>query len=141
VTVALPWDCAVPGVPASLQGSSRKRADWRTRVASAALARWPVGESPLAVPLALTVAFLHSGEPVDVDNMLKPTLDGLIGIAYDDDDRLDQVLGLRRDLREGWRAARVSAVLAGALVQATMEGRPFVYLRLTPPAELEDLLR
>jgi len=141
VTVALPWDCAVPGVPASLQGSSRKRADWRTRVASAALSRWPADEPPLAVPLALTVAFLHSGEPVDVDNMLKPTLDGLIGIAYDDDDRLDQVLGLRRDLREGWRAARVSAVLAGALVQATIGGRPFVYLRLTPPAELEDLLR
>jgi len=103
VTVALPWDCAIPGVPASLQGSSRKRADWRTRMASAALARWPVDEPPLAVPLALTVAFLHSGEPVDVDNMLKPTIDGLIGIAYDDDAHLDQVLGLRslsRPLRQ-----------------------------------------
>jgi len=31
---------------------------------------------------------------VDVDNMLKPTLDGLIAIAYDDDAYLDQVLGL-----------------------------------------------
>lgn len=139
MSVVLPWDCAVPGVPASLQSSTRKRADWRARVAAAAVARWPVEEPALEIPLALTMAFLHTGEPLDVDNMLKPTLDALKGIAYDDDARLDQVVGLRHDLSQGFRVTRLSPVLARALVD--LGGGPFVYLQLSAPTHLEELLR
>ena len=140
MVVGLPWDCAVPGVPASLQGSSGKQADWRTRVATAATARWPAGEPPLAEPLRLTVAFLHSGQPVDVDNMLKPTVDGLVGVTYVDDALLEQVLGARQDLSRVLRLDRLSPVLVRAVVESLTGGGPFVYLRLSSPVEFEELL-
>lgn len=140
MSVVLPWDCVVWGVPASLQGSATKRSDWRARVAAAAAARWPPGEPALHEPLRLTVAFLHSGQPIDVDNMLKPTLDGLIGVSYVDDALLEQVLGVRQDLQVGLRLDRLSAALLGAVVASLSGAGPFVYLRLSPPVEFEELL-
>ncbi len=136
----LPWDCLVWGVPASLQGSAVKRGDRKARVAAAAVARWPPDQPALNEPLRLTVAFLHSGQPVDVDNMLKPTLDGLIGVSYVDDALLEQVLGVRHDLQVGLRLDRLSAVLLGAVVALFAGAGPFVYLRLSPPVEFEELL-
>lgn len=136
----LPWDCTVQGVPASLQGSARKRTEWRQRVGASAARRWPVHEPPMDQPLRLVVAFLHSGQAVDVDNMLKPTLDGLVGVAYADDALLEQVTGVRWDLSRGLRLDGMSPVLLRALVQATSGGGPFVYLRLLPPADFEELV-
>lgn len=141
VAVDLPWDCTLRGVPASLQGSAHKRADWRLRVSAAAARRWPAHEPPLEEPLALLVAFLHSGQPVDVDNMLKPTLDGLTGVCYVDDAQLEQVIGVRWDLSRTLRLERLSPVLVRAVVAAVADGGPFVYLRLRPPIELEEMLR
>jgi crossover junction endodeoxyribonuclease RusA len=114
----LPWECAVRGVPASLQGSSRKRQDWRQKVTLAARARWPIADPPLEVPVAVTMIFLHYGQPVDVDNMLKPTLDALVGIVYDDDRRVDQVVGRRQELSVGLAVTAISPVLARTLVHS-----------------------
>ncbi len=38
---------------------------------------------------------------LDVDNMLKPILDALNGVVYEDDGDVSQVLEERRSLREG----------------------------------------
>lgn len=141
VAVPLPWECTVRGVPASLQASKTKIGDWRRRVAEAAKERWPYGESPLEQPLALLVAFMHWGQNLDVDNMLKPTLDGLIDVAYVDDALLEQVVGARWDLSRTLRVERLTPVLARAVVEAIVDERPFVYLRLSPPVGLEELLR
>lgn len=137
----LPWECVVPGVPASLQGSSRKRSDWRARVAEAAFQRWPSGRPPATEQLAATMIFFHTGQAVDVDNMLKPTLDGLEGIAYDDDRRVVQVNARRADLEEGLRLRSASSLLVAALSTALADGQPFVYVRLSMLPDLEDLLR
>ncbi len=141
MVVPLPWECTVRGVPASLQASKTKIVDWRRRVAEAASARWPYGEPPLAQPLALLVAFMHLGQGLDVDNMLKPTLDGLIDVAYVDDALFEQVTGARWDLARSLRVERLTPVPAKAVVEAIVDERPFVYLRLSPPVELEELLR
>lgn len=69
------------------------------------------------------MAFLHSGQPVDVDNMLKPTLDGLIGVSYVDDALLEQVLWVRQDLQVGLRLNRLSAVLLGAVVAPVLQAQ------------------
>ncbi len=84
---------------------------------------------------------MHLGQGLDVDNMLKPTLDGLIDVAYVDDALLEQVTGARWDLARSLRVERLTPVLAKAVVEAIVDERPFVYLRLSPPVELEELLR
>lgn len=139
--VEFPWDFTVTGVPASLQGSGVKRADWKRRVAAAASELWPADEPPVEHPLAALVAFFHRGQPVDVDNMLKPTLDGLIGVTYVEDALVEQVVGVRYDLDRRVRLERLSPVLARAVVAATEHGGPFVYVRLNSVLELEEVLR
>ena len=91
--------------------------------------------------MALLVAFLHQGQPVDVDNMLKPTLDGLKGVCYDDDALVEQVQGVRQDLSVELRLDRLSPVLLRAVVEAVNGQGPFVYLRLSEPTNFEELLR
>lgn len=139
--VVLPWDCVVPGVPASVQSSARKQSDWRARVNSAAAARWPTGTAPLSRPVAVTVAFMHQGQPIDVDNMLKYTLDGLKGVAYTDDSLVEQVVGIRHDLGQALRLDRLSPVLLTAVIDSLADGGPFVYLQLSQPLTLEELLQ
>ena len=41
----------------------------------------------------------------------------------------------------GFRLSAVSPVLAAALVRALVDGQPFVYLRLRPPADFQELLQ
>ena len=137
----LPWECAVVGVPASLQSSPTKRRDWQAKVRTAARPLWPTQQDPLVDPLALTMVFFHFGEPVDADNMIKPTADALEGIVYLDDAQLDDAHGARRDLSVGVRLRSPTPLLAGALATAGITGQAFVYLRVTPPRQLEELLR
>jgi crossover junction endodeoxyribonuclease RusA len=135
----LPWELAVPGVPASLQSKGKRRPGWRSVVTAAATSGWP--GPPLTGPAALTMVFFHLGEPVDVDNMLKPTIDALVGIVLADDVLLDDVCGVRRDLRAPLVLRRPSPTLAAALATYGAAGQAFVYLPVHDPRNLEELLR
>lgn len=131
----LPWDFVVIGVPASSQGSSRRRASWKATVAAAARAAWPMEEPPLACDLQIQITFFHEDAPLDVDNMLKPIQDALIGIVYDDDKQITDTHGGRRNLNSAFRVRGVSPALASGFVG----GEPFVHVRLSLPPNSEEL--
>ena len=96
---SLPWDFIVLGVPASVQSKSPTRLRWKAVVASAARAAWPIGDPPLQDKLQIHITCYHdSAPPLDVDNMLKPIQDALIGIVYLDDDQLTDTHGYLRDV-------------------------------------------
>lgn len=136
----LPWDCIVPGVPASVGGSATKRADWKSRVAAAAAASWAPTALLSDEQVALTVVVFGTDLPGDVDNKIKHTQDGLIGAVLVDDDVVAQVTAVRVDLRDPVTLRAPSPVLAGGLTTFGRAGGPFVYLRVTPPRPLEELL-
>jgi Endodeoxyribonuclease RusA len=136
----LPWDCAIPGVPASLQGSTTKRDDWKRRVAEEARRTWPSIRPPLTDPVAVTMLIFDVGQVGDIDNKIKFTLDALITIALANDDVVHQLTVARHDLLSPLRLLSPSPVLSGALDRLGSATNPFVYIRLTRTRALEELL-
>jgi len=132
---SLPWDVAVLGIPASVQGSSARRQQWKAAVSTAALAAWPSGDPPLARPVQFKVTYFHQGAPLDVDNMIKPIQDALIGIVYDDDKWIVDTHGSKRDLTGLYRLVGMTPALAHGF---TSKG-PFVHVRIDEPPNMQEL--
>ena len=81
------------------------------------------------------ITFFHNEAPLDVDNMIKPIQDALIGIVYDDDKRVHDVTSSVRDLAGAFHLSGLTAALAeGFLSQG-----PFVHIRVEEPPNTEVL--
>lgn len=132
----LPWDMVVLGVPASVQTKSRsRRARWKADVVTAAQAAWPVGDPPLTHRLQVKITFFHLDAPLDVDNMLKPIQDALIGIVYDDDKQVIDVHGSVRDVKAPYRVFGMTEALARGFGASS----PFVHIRVDEAPDEQEL--
>jgi crossover junction endodeoxyribonuclease RusA len=136
VVPSLPWDFTVIGTPASAQAKGPTRRRWQQMVAAAAVVAWPVGESPFADKLEIHVTCYHdSAAPLDVDNMLKPIQDALIGIVYVDDDQLTATHGYLRDINLPYEVRGMTAAQAHGFVS----NEPFVHVRIETPSSTSRL--
>lgn len=89
----LPFEFVIDGPPMSAQSHNLARLSaWKASVAATAAARW-IG-SPFPAKVRVVVTYYHEGEiaRLDSDNMVKPILDALIGIAYTDDRQASEVV-------------------------------------------------
>lgn len=136
----LPCDFVVPGVPAGVGSSPRRRDDWKQRVNSAAAAAWPPSVGPLTQPVAVVLVLFDVGQVGDVDNKIKYTLDGMVGVILSDDVLVQQVTISRQDLRDPLDLLAPSATLAGALGSLGAAGSPFVYVQVAQPRPFQELL-
>jgi hypothetical protein len=59
--------------------------DWKTRVAAAARSAWPDHEPPMAWDVEVRISEFSEFATRDRDNMAKPVLDALQGIAHEND--------------------------------------------------------
>jgi hypothetical protein len=78
-------------------------------------------------------AYLYDEAALDVDNILKPIQDALVGLAFLDDSLVTDVIIRRRHLRGTFDLTRASPVL----VEGFEYGDEFVYVRIgdAPPQE------
>jgi len=83
----------------------------------------------------LTIAYFYEGAPTDVDNIVKPILDSLKGLVYEDDRQITDLISRRRPLAGLFRIEVISPILAEALNR----GREFLYVRITEPPEEGEL--
>lgn len=125
-----PLEILIEGVPLSLQASNASRQAWITRVREEALARreqtYELGfldDRALAVTI-----YYFSNAPMegDIDNIVKPIMDGLIAVAYLDDKVVERVVAQKFEPDADWEFTRPSAQLAAALDK----GPPVVYVRV-----------
>lgn len=137
------WDFAVRGVPVSAQSSNgRRKQRWTATVRNHAAAL--AGEFPLNVPVAVGVTYFYdvdiwnsrSGERLDVDNFLKPIVDGLWPEIIVDDQLVRDVSGSRRPLDLNLRFINPSE----ALVDALSWQNPFILVRIGLPVEEEEII-
>jgi len=94
-------------------------------------------EEPLALatePIAFRLLYLYDEVAVDVDNILKPILDALIGVLLEDDAVVTDVEIRRRRRGTAFTLTTVSPVLAAGFAL----GHEFVYvaLRDAPPQDV-----
>ncbi len=66
----------------------------------------------------------------DVDNIVKPILDALIGVVYVDDQIVERVTVQKFEPTASWSFANPSEQLAAALDLASIESLPVVYVHV-----------
>lgn len=125
-----PLEVIIQATPKSLQANPRHVAAWKEMVAQAGLARRAETCELVFLDergLAATIFYFPS-DPMagDVDNIVKPILDGLEGVAYLDDQLIERVTVQKFEPDAGWEFLGPSERLAAAL---DMEP-PVVYIRI-----------
>jgi crossover junction endodeoxyribonuclease RusA len=131
-----PLEFVIPQRPVSQQARRRERVrEWKDFVAEHARgAIGPVYEL-VTGPVALKLLYLYDEVALDVDNILKPIHDALIGIVLEDDSVVSDV-----EIRRRWRGATFTLNAVSPVLAAGLElGREFVYVALTD-APLQDVL-
>ena len=99
-----PFAFLIDGPPVSAQARRKARKhQWTADVRRAASAAWPAGVPPHVGPVAVEILYLHDppdpagSPPLDADNLAKPVLDGLKGVAYADDAVVLELVVQKRD--------------------------------------------
>lgn len=129
-----PFEFVIPSRPVSQQARRRKLLqEWQQFVRTHAVRNWTPVHSMAAAPVSMTVIHLYDEVALDVDNILKPIMDALIGLTFDDDSRVTDATSRRRYLKGTFRLEGVSPALAGGFAL----GREFVYVRVAdaPPQD------
>ena len=122
----LPFECIVEGTPVSLQTRNRRRLRaWKQKVS--AVAQELVSETtPLRVPVVFRVTYYYEGESPDVDNIIKPIQDALVGIVYQDDDQVQETSARKRDINGAYRIRGASPLI----VQGLLNGLNFLHIKV-----------
>jgi crossover junction endodeoxyribonuclease RusA len=124
---AMHLEVAISGVPATLQSKGWRRTIWKTSVASEAT---KTGCQPLVGAVRLRIIYFYAGQALDrdIDNIIKPIQDALIGIAYADDRQVVDVHATACDQNGVYVLHRIPWFLGTALGV----GLDFVYLSVDP---------
>jgi Holliday junction resolvase RusA-like endonuclease len=130
-----PIEFVIPQRPVSQQARRQARLrDWKEFVARQAKLAITEPLNLASEPVALKLLYLYDEAALDVDNILKPIQDALVGVLLTDDAVVTDV-----EIRRRWRGTTftlnaVSPVLAAGLAL----GKEFVYVMLSdaPPQDI-----
>jgi Holliday junction resolvase RusA-like endonuclease len=93
------FEFAIPQRPVSAQTKNRKNLQaWKAYVAAEAAKAWSADARPLTGGLRVTLVYLAADDAADVDNIIKPIQDALVGMVYADDFAVSDVDCHRRFL-------------------------------------------
>jgi Holliday junction resolvase RusA-like endonuclease len=128
--VLFPFEFFVAETPRSVQASKSSLQRWKELVQAAARIRVAerVEQSWLDQrPLALTIFYFPSAPMEgDVDNIIKPIMDALVGVAYPDDRFVERIVAQKFEPDLDWSFDEPSEMLATAL----NIGGEIVYVRV-----------
>lgn len=92
----LPLEFVVYGTAVSLQGSAKSRAEWQGIVRAAAENARGAENWALDSDLAITLFYFPEGAMQgDLDNVVKPILDGLCQCVFIDDSQIERIVAQR----------------------------------------------
>jgi crossover junction endodeoxyribonuclease RusA len=133
-----PFEFVIPRRPVSLQTRRRARLqEWKDYVRGHAAAAWSGGAPWADEGVSLTLVYLYDEAPVDIDNIIKPIQDALVGLVLEDDILVTDVRG-HRQIRTGiFDLGR----LPNPLITALVEGGESVYVRVSAAPPLEELFQ
>ena len=132
----IPFEFMIDGPPVSLQTKKRQKLQaWKNRVGSAAQAQWPVGTPPVTHEVSLSITYFYELEAPDVDNIIKPIQDALVGVVYNDDTQVEDTKSRKSKIDGAFRIKGVSPDLAIRLAL----GKEFLWIRVLPAPSHEEL--
>jgi hypothetical protein len=125
-----PLEFFVAATPRALGASAASRQLWKGQLQR--VAREKISESVEFLwldmrPLAISIFYFPPAQMEgDVDNIIKPILDALVGIAYLDDRVVERVLAQKFEPDADWSFVQPSETLSAALDTEP----PVVYIRV-----------
>ncbi|UXE63932.1 MAG: RusA family crossover junction endodeoxyribonuclease [Woronichinia naegeliana WA131] len=84
----------------------------------------------------LQVTYFYDAIAIDVDNIVKPIQDAIIGLAYVDDDQITDVLVRKRNLSSNFRIENMTSTLA----EGFSRGNEFLHIVVTDAPDQEVLI-
>ena len=118
-----------------MQTKDRQRLQaYKRRVRLAAAKEWRKrnNQLPVAHEIALEIIYFFEGVAPDVDNIVKPIQDALIGLIYLDDQQVTDGVQRKRNIDMPLRVRYMSMALARRFAV----GEDFVYVKVTKKRDL-----
>lgn len=91
----------------------------------------PSAALPYGSDVAIKITYYYDTDAPDVDNIIKPILDAIIGVVYDDDSQVIEATSRRRDINGPFRVRKMPQCLADSLVA----GDDFIHVRVDFPPD------
>ena len=128
------FEMLIPRRPVSHQAKNRQNLqDWKDYVYGRARIDW-IGGTPIATQgLRLMLVYLCNDFPADIDNIIKPIQDALVGVIYADDSLISDVDSHRRFLSDAIDLTNLPPLL----VEGVTLGEECIYVRVSLADNLE----
>lgn len=132
------FEFLIPKRPVSLQTKNRQNLQaWKAFVRGEAAKLWINGTPPVSSPaLRFTIVYLCDESPADIDNIIKPIQDALVGLVFEDDFLVSDVDSHRRFLDEPIDVTNLPPLLQIGVVA----GNECVYVRVSDAQDLRSYL-
>lgn len=124
--------------PVSLQTKNRQNLQaWKSFVRGEASKLWIKGTPPVSESaLRFTIVYLCDESPADIDNIIKPIQDALVGLVFVDDFLVSDVDSHRRFLDEPIDVTNLPPLLQSGVAA----GNECVYVRVSDAQDLRNYL-
>lgn len=131
------FEFIVDGPPVSQQARRRDRLRaWKATVRQEAEKYWPPGQPPAVGLVMLKVTYFYDSDAIDVDNIVKPIQDAIIGLAYIDDNQITDVLARKRNLSGNFQVENITPTLAEGFAR----GKAFLHIIVTNAPDQEGIV-
>ncbi len=131
------FEFIVDGPPVSQQARRREKLKaWKATVRQEAEKYWSSDQLLATGLVMLKVTYFYDSVAMDVDNIVKPIQDALIGLAYVDDNQITDVLVRKRDLSGNFRVENITPILAEGFAR----GNEFLHIVVTNAPDLEVIV-
>ncbi|MFK4510381.1 RusA family crossover junction endodeoxyribonuclease [Bradyrhizobium daqingense] len=130
-----PVELLLEAVPISLQASAASRASWKAEIRTEIdNVLDPAGWATQS-PVRVTIFYFPAGDMFgDIDNIVKPILDGLMPRVYSDDNQVERVCVEKFEPDRAFQFEDPTPKLAAAIEIA----RPVLYIRIDNETSSED---
>jgi crossover junction endodeoxyribonuclease RusA len=131
------FEILIPKRPVSHQAKNRENLQaWKGYIYGRARNEWSGGTPSTKVGLRLTLVYLCDDSPADIDNIIKPIQDALVGVVYADDSLISDVDSHRRFLSDAIDLTNLPPLL----IKGISLGEECIYVRVCLAENLEAYL-
>ena len=131
------FEMLIPRRPVSHQAKNRENLQaWKDYIYGRAKNEWIGGTPYIEGGLRLTIVYLSDDSPADIDNIIKPIQDALVGVVYADDALISDVDSHRRFLSDAIDITNLPLLL----IKGVASGEECIYIRVCLAESLEAYL-
>ncbi|WP_228041813.1 RusA family crossover junction endodeoxyribonuclease [Planktothrix mougeotii] len=130
------FEFIVDGPPVSQQTRRRERLrEWKATVRQEAEKYWSSDQQTATGFVMLQITYFYDSVLVDVDNIVKPILDSIIGLAYVDDGQVTDIIVRKRNLSGNFKIENMTSTLAEGFAR----GNQFLHIVVLDAPDQEVL--